>query len=199
MFQHPKVFSSEYYLVEVLWDFNVSPDFAISLRTERPVDDSLYSDFGVMRYMFLGKISTAVSLVAKWGKAELETWPLVVLDLHIPLLKLWNDCPVEGDEDLRTKQSLDFVYAYYPVSLTNGPRHSAQPDVFISKADTFNQNGWISEILGVSSFPLSDSRERVSPRFVQSREISADSFTICYNWSLIVSLYWFIVNFHQLV
>ncbi|KAK8644760.1 hypothetical protein V6N13_118632 [Hibiscus sabdariffa] len=106
-----------------------------------------------------------------------------MLTFHCKRQDMWSWlCSLADVEDVggRVKQSLDFVYAYYPVSLTNGPRHSAQPDVFISKADTFNQNGWISEILGVSSFPLPDFREQASPCFVQSREIFAGSFKICY-------------------
>ncbi|KAK8585428.1 hypothetical protein V6N13_050407 [Hibiscus sabdariffa] len=141
VFQHPKAFSSEFYLVEVLWDLNVCPDFTISLRTGHPVDDSPYSDFGVMRYLLLGKITMVVSLVAKWGKAGLKTWPLVELYLHIPLLKLWDDCPVEGDEDLRAKlqfspkgsnfQVLDAMANSERNNLTDGWVKEAGEDKFV--------------------------------------------------------------------
>ncbi|KAK8477861.1 hypothetical protein V6N13_043168 [Hibiscus sabdariffa] len=67
----------------------------------------------------------------------------------------------------RAKQSLDFFCVYYPVSLTNGPRHFAQSDVLFGKAASINQNGWISDILEISSFSLLDTR---------IRKISADSF-----------------------
>ncbi|KAK8704936.1 hypothetical protein V6N13_048548 [Hibiscus sabdariffa] len=54
--------------------------------------------------------------------------------------------------------------------------YCAQSDALISKADGINQNDWISDILGVSSFPLLDTREQAFPCFVQSREISTSRF-----------------------